>query len=415
MKKMLPIMLGVLCLFVSCNQDDNSETAVFAVPITKSLAKIRSEVKVTSAKQTASDGKVYVTAKHLFYIAKESGVHIFDNSNPAAPLNIAFISLEGVHDIAVKGNYLFADNFVDLLIFDISDINNITLMKTVENTIEFMPVFPEDVVYYDTNGVDIGTDHVVVGYKKVVKKVPGRQHMENVFSVGDALANDNFSGGIVGQGGSYAKFQINKNALYTTDSYKLNVFNIADPVHTVFDKSVYMDIWINGGQFETLFRQGDFLFIGATNGMYIVNASDEFNPFFVSGFSHATACDPVVVSGNLAYITVRGGTSCGAIEDQINVIDITDISNPTLLSTTFLTQPKGLGIRNNELFVCCNEGIKIYNASNINGLVLENSYNDLVTDVIPLDSHLIAVGPNKIIQYNYGQNHTLQVLSTVNF
>jgi hypothetical protein len=176
-----------------------------------------------------------------------------------------------------------------------------------------------------------------------------------------------------------------------------------------------MTEWMGGGIFETLFKQKEFLFIGSTNGMYIVNAFDEFNPYFVSGFSHATACDPVVVHANTAYITVRGGSTCGAIEDQINVIDITNIENPTLISTYLLSQPYGLGIRNNVLYVCADGNLNVFDATNSAELVLQNTYNDQVKDVIALDTHLIAVGTNKIVQYNYGDNHTLEVISTVNF
>jgi hypothetical protein len=59
--------------------------------------------------------------------------------------------------------------------------------------------------------------------------------------------------------------------------------------------------------------------------------------------------------------------------------------------------------------------LKIFNNDNPSQLVLENSYSEPITDVIPLDSHLITVGPNKIIQYNYGANFTLQQISVLNF
>jgi hypothetical protein len=124
----------------------------------------------------------------------------------------------------------------------------------------------------------------------------------------------------------------------------------------------------------------------------------------------------VVVSGNTAYITVRGGNSCGAIEDQVNVIDFADVTNPTLTSTYLVDQPYGLGVRDNRLYVCCgSQGLKVFDALNPAALVLEHTYDANVTDVIPLASHLIAVGSNKIIQYNYGENDTLEQISVINF
>ncbi|WP_026710086.1 LVIVD repeat-containing protein [Flavobacterium filum] len=402
-----------LFMFTACNDEEgNNETAKFAVPIVKTLSEIRNSITIESAQPTQSDGKIYVTQSLLFYVAQESGIHVFDNSNPQNPQNMIFINLEGVHDIAIKGNYLYADNFVDLVVFDISDLNNITLVRTVENVLEFYPAYPEEAEYYAYEDYP-GVNEIMVGFRIEVRQKPNHDEM--------ILANDAFSGlesssgGAIGTGGSFAKFQINNNALYTVENFELNVFNISNPTQTFFDKSIYMTEWLGGGVFETLFKQKEFLFIGSTNGMYIVNAFDEFNPFFVSGFSHATACDPVVVHANTAYITVRGGSTCGAIEDQVNVIDITNIENPTLISTYLLSQPYGLGIRNNVLYVCADGNLNVFDATNSAELVLQNTYNDQVKDVIALDTHLIAVGINKIVQYSYGANHTLEVISTVNF
>ena len=416
MKPIHYLFISFVALFaVSCNSDENptGETALFAVPVVKSLAEIRSSVGVSEAVETNSDGKIYVTEDALFYIAKEEGVHILDNSNPVSPQNTAFISLEGVHDIAVKGNFLYADNYVDLLVFDISDLENITLVKTVQNALSFLPAYPENAEFYDyTQGANEG--EIIIGFELETRERPEGMMLEDFDSNGGVPTSN--GGNVVGIGGSYAKFQINNDALYTVDSYQLNVFNISSPANTFYDKAVYLTEWMGGGEFETLFQQRDFLFVGSTTGMYVVDASDEFNPFFLSGFSHATACDPVVVYGNTAYITVRGGSSCGAIEDQINVINVTDMANPSLISTTLLDQPYGLGINNNILYVCTgSNGLKVFDASDSANLTLENSYTESVTDVIPLTSHLIAVGPNKIIQYNYGSGFSLTPISTVNF
>ena len=412
---MKSIYLLTLCFFsvfiLSCESEETKKEQVkFAVPKLKSLAAIRNNVYVSSAKQTKSDGKIYVAENFLFYIAKEQGVHIFNNMNPSVPQNSAFINIEGVHDISVKGNYLFADNFFDLLVFDISNIQNITLVKTVENVISFSPVYPIDAQYYDYTVGPVG-DEIITGFSFEMRDKPEGQE---VIWAEDALATFNSSTGNVGTGGSYARFQIQNNALYTIDSFKLNVFNITNPITTFFDKDIYMNQWFGGGVFETLFIQKDILFVGSTTGMYTVNASDEFNPYFVSGFAHATACDPVVVDELTAYITVRGGSSCGAIEDQINVINVSDISNPTLISTYLINEPYGLGIKNDILYVGCgNNGLKVFNALNSSSLVLENTYPGNVKDIIPLNSHLITVGDNKITQYSYGPNYTLVMLSEI--
>jgi hypothetical protein len=65
--------------------------------------------------------------------------------------------------------------------------------------------------------------------------------------------------------------------------------------------------------------------------------------------------------------------------------------------------------------VCAAGNLNVFNATNSAELTLQNTYSDGVQDVIALNSHLIAVGNNKIIQYNYGENHSLEQISVVNF
>ena len=414
MKTIRLILISLSVLLFSCSDDETSNgQALFAVPEVKSLSEIRDNVDVLAARQTNSDGKIYVAQQYIFYIAQESGVHVFDNSNPQSPQNIAFLNIEGVHDIAVKGDRLYADNYIDMLVFDISDMQNITLVQTLQNVFEFYPEDPETAEFYDYT-INADSGEIIVGFTLETRDRPNEG---GIIMANDAL--DNFSGAAesagVGTGGSYARFQIKNDALYAVETYNLNVFNIENPENAFFDKEIYMTEWFGGGEFETLFRQKDYLFVGSTTGMFVVDAHDEFNPYFLSGFSHATACDPVVVDGTTAYITVRGGTTCGAIEDQINVIDVNDMANPTLLSSYMIDQPYGLGVNENLLYVCTGTGgLKVFNAEN-SILTLENSYSDNVTDVIPLPSHLIAVGPNTIYQYNYGSNATLTPISVTSF
>lgn len=404
----LLLFLFLGSIFTSCNND--YETALFAVPTYKSLAEIRSSIAIESARNTNSDGKIYVTENYLFYIGQDEGIHVFNNQDSSAPQNIAFIKIEGVHDIAVKGNYLFADNYIDLLVFDISDINTITLTQTLENVLNFSPIYPTDAEFYDYNAT-ANDGELLVGYNLEYKERP--EYDDSIFMETDGLTNTSGSG--VGVGGSYAKFQIRNDALYTLDNWKLNIFNIAAPIQTYFDHYTYFDSWF-GGDFETLFIQKQYMFIGSTTGMHIVDIIDEFNPQYVSGFSHATACDPVVVNQNTAYITVRGSSTCGAIEDQINVIDISNISQPILSSTYLYDEPYGLGYHNNTLYVCSStEGLSVFDTTDPNNLVLKQNYDLAVKDLIPLNSHLIAVGNQKIIQFSYEDNYQLEVISEVNF
>ena len=422
--KILPLVLVVMvCLqFTNCNTDDDSnellDPVAVTVPVIKSKSEIRNSIQIKSAQQTNSDGKIYVYDDLLFYIAQNSGIHIFNNQNPENPQNIIFIQLEGVNDISIKNDILYADNFMDMVVFDISNISDIQLVNIQEDMLNYYAEFPENSIYYQFDVYPANEEEFIAEYSTVYME---RAEVENnlemywtTFSIfeSDVLA---LSAGVnIGTGGSYAKFQIFNDALYTLDDYKLNTFDITDYNSISLVSETWLGGWF-GGVLETTFILKENLFIGATDGMHIVSLVDEFNPTYLSSFTHAMGCDPVVAEDYTAYITVRGGNACGAIEDQVNVIDISDISAPVEYSTYFLSSPYGLGIKDQILYVCNDEGLNVFDAQNPNELVLENTYQTTSKDVIPLSSHLIAVGENVIHQYNYADNFGLELISTIQF
>ena len=420
--KILPLVFFVvMCLpFTSCDKGDDglSDPVSVTVPIIKSKSEFRNSIAISSAQPTNSDGKIYVYGDLLFYIAQNSGIHIFDNQNPASPQNLSFIQLEGVNDISVKNDILYADNYMDLVVFDISDISNIQMVNVEEDMLPYYATYPNDVSFFQDNIYPTSEDEFIASFTTIQMERSEAENNPHIYQWETSIFIGNFDGAVsgneVGVGGSYAKFQILNNALYTINDYSLLTFDITNYNAITQVSETWMNAWF-GGELETTFIRKNFMFIGATNGMHIVSLEDVFNPVYTSSFLHATGCDPVVVEENTAYITVRGGNSCGAIDDQVNVIDVTDISSPIEYSTYFLSNPYGLGVKSDILYVCNDDGINVFNAENPNQIVLENTYDVNAKDVIPLSSHLIAVGENVINQFNYTDNFGLELIGSVQF
>lgn len=82
-------------------------------------------------------GKIYIKGTRLFVVEKYSGIHVINNEDPSAPKMVKFITIPGVVDIAVKGDILYADNAVDLVGINISNMDKIRVQSRVKN------VFPE--------------------------------------------------------------------------------------------------------------------------------------------------------------------------------------------------------------------------------------------------------------------------------
>lgn len=195
-----------------------------------------------------------------------------------------------------------------------------------------------------------------------------------------------------GTGGSLAKFTIVGNYLYAVDganSSYLYVFNISDSSAISFQKKIYV-----GFAVETIYPYNNKLFMASNTGMFMYDISVPGDPLFEHMVDHFNGCDPVVVSGNYAYLTIHGGTRCnGSSINQLQVYNVNSFYYPQLVHTINLDNPFGLGVANNYLYVCDNgTGLRTYDLSDpmIPAPVSITTGENFV-DVIPMDSTLVCM------------------------
>ena len=393
------VFIGAL----SCDKNDDAdyEFVQVATPQLMSKTAFRSSVEVIAPKTIEEPGKIYVYQDYIFVGDVHSGIHIIDNSDPKSPKAIKFIQIPGNEDISVKDNFLYADSATDLVVFDISDINNVSIIEQLEDVFN---VYNYDIPV-EAEAVDYGKfdfdDDIIVGWTLTTER---RKKVDNTIDIAldDGVVLSAGAESTTGTGGSLARFQIVDNYLYTVGNYEMAIFNIQNLAEPVLSNTQYA-----GWNIETMFQAEGYLYLGSTNGMYIYNLVNPSSPEFVSDFKHWEGCDPVVVDGDYAYLTLRGGNLCGQLESVLEVIDISDKTNPTLAARYNLENPYGLGIKNNMLYVCDGTaGLKLFERETSEDLRLVNSLKDIqAKDVIPLEKSLIMIGEKTLYQYEYIENN----------
>lgn len=410
-RKALILVLATTLAVISCDDknQDSLEDFQIAIPITMGEEEFRNSVDVIAPIPVKESGKIYAYENYVFVNDQYKGIHVIDNSDPFSPNKISFINIPGNVDIAVKDNFLYADSLRDLLVFDISNISNISLSNRLTNVLRDNIVWPFEADAVDYEGFG-NRERVLVGWDIETRRMTTEEFQQRYGFTDDALvfeAATNDSG--TGQGGSLARFNIVNDYLYAVDSHSINVFDISD-----LDMPQDLEDVFAGFDIETIFNRGEYLFLGSMRGMYIYSIINPASPEFVSEFQHGTACDPVVVDDSYAYITLRGGNNCGATESGLFIVDISDITKPELTISYPMDEPFGLGIKGNLLFVCDgSSGLKVYDKSDVEDLVELNHFKDVVTfDVIPLTSTLLMVGEEVLYQYQY-QDNSLNLISTL--
>ncbi len=407
-KKTYFILVFLMAIATSC-ADKVYETFMANSPVYLTYNDLRSAVKMTAARELNNPGKIYFKDQYIFINERMKGVHVFDVSDPANPQNKGFIEIPGNVDIAIKDNILYADSYVDLVSIDVSSFSAIKEVGRVQK------IFAYTLPVYDTKYPLAKVDQekgVVTAWdvKSVRQEIEQRYYpvyygnskylYYDAASISSGISGGT-SGTAYGVAGSMARFALYKNMLYTVDPYNLYTLKLNSASDVTLLKTTML-----GWNVETIFIADDHMFLGTQNGMIVESLEVPESPSQIATYSHITACDPVVIKGDLAFVTLKGGTTCRGTVNQLDVIRMSNgYSKFELLKSYPMFGPQGLGIDDDLLFICDGDaGLKIYNSSDpmaitnnmIASFPLINAY-----DVIPMNNYLFMIGDKGFMLYDY--------------
>lgn len=400
------LLLGLL-MTGGCLKDHCSHSSIYKVytPQYVSLSTVRQAVKSEAPRPISHIGKIFYHNGYLFLGEVNQGIHVIDDRNLSSPKNIAFIQIPGNLDMAVKDNILYADSYVDMLAIDISDPSAIRVAQRVDN------VFPSR--YYgvgfqdDPQGLGLITGFsskdstidqdcdISLNKEGYYYDVGANQSMVPAHSTSAPPSGLPLAGSA---GGSTARFSMLDHYLYTLSGDSLALYNIAQSAHPLLVNRLRL-----GSNVETLFSYSSSLFMGTSSGMLIYDASNPAAPVYKGRFDHLYACDPVVVQGTYAYVTLREGTACGS--NNVNEADVVDISNPAAprqVSSLPLSNPYGLGIDGHQLIVADGKaGIRFIDATDPASLSIKKTIGGVnARDVIALNGFVLVVASDGLYQYD---------------
>jgi hypothetical protein len=188
----------------------------------------------------------------------------------------------------------------------------------------------------------------------------------------------------------------------------LDVYDISIPQSPAFTSKVQL-----GWGIETIYPFKNKLFIGSNTGMFIYDVTNPSQPSKQGEFNHVRTCDPVIAEDKYAYVTLRSGTGCPGSTNQLDVLDITNLSQPSLVKSYTMTNPHGLSKDGDLLFICDGQdGLKIYNAANASNVFLLKQLTGPETfDVIAWNGVAIVSATDGLYQYDYSDVQNIKLLS----
>ncbi|GIV31180.1 MAG: hypothetical protein KatS3mg029_0531 [Saprospiraceae bacterium] len=401
--------------FTGCLKDSCERTVSYIRldPVYKTPDEIHAAtLSVEAPRQLENPGQIYYYDNKIFINERREGIHVIDNSDPSFPLPLAFLAIPGNEDLAIRNGILYANTYTDLLAIDLTT-------NEVKGRAEdvFPPLWVDDengrvAVYLEETPVTEVMDCESYGvlYERGGELIFVDDGMVNTFLEQNASST---SGS--GIGGSMARFTIVDAYLYIVDQNSLEVFSLSNP----FIPERISELNLGWG-IETIIPYEDKLFIGSTSGMFIFDNSNPAAPYQLARFAHARACDPVFVQGDIAYVTLRSGTPCQGFNNQLDVIDISVITQPKLLVSFPMDNPHGLSVRENDLLLCEGDyGFKRFDASDpleVGNHLLDHVKSFHAFDVIALPGSkkiALVIGEDGFYQYSFEDPKKLKLISKI--
>ena len=148
------------------------------VPVYLSYSDLRAAFAVGEPRPLRESGKILVMDKLLLVSEPNIGVHVYDNSDPAAPKPKYFLNIPGNVDLAAKDGIVYADSFVDLLAIRMNDAKP-ELVKRVNGTFPWKPyqAIKNNRIRFSDANLDAAKG-VVVGYETSPEENPASSDSE---------------------------------------------------------------------------------------------------------------------------------------------------------------------------------------------------------------------------------------------
>lgn len=399
--KHILVVLTLTVLLASCNADICKQTVTYtkATAIYGNMDEIRNETVNSAVQQIENPGKIYVGEDFLLIGEENKGIHVVDNSDPKNPTQVNFINIHGNKEFYVEGNSLYAESLVDVVKYNIQDIQNITVDSRAQNVFEF-------------NGID-ANGNTIVGFETelVTEELDCKAGINdgatifydwNSEIIPASSVPASFAGSSTGAIGTVNRLAYTDDHLYIINRTQL--FTLADGIELELLNKEYA-----GWAMETLYPHEDHLFIGTESGMLIYSLDNSESPQFFADFDHAQACDPVLPKGDVAYVTLRSGSECQGFTNELDVVDISNLASPSLAKVIQLDSPYGMSVSGDILYVGQGvNGISMLDISDdLNPQLIHQDRSVEAYDIIshPTDnSRILIAGTDGIDQYQIGDD-----------
>ncbi len=103
-------------------------------PVYISLSELR-DIRNEAPRPIQLSGTIFLKDTLLFILEQRKGIHVFNLKDSLNTVNLAFLKIPAITDFVVSGNLIYADSWKDLVVIDISNLQQISETARITNVI----------------------------------------------------------------------------------------------------------------------------------------------------------------------------------------------------------------------------------------------------------------------------------------
>lgn len=121
-------------------------------------------IQTLESRPMHNPGRIYLKGALLIVNERGKGFHFFNNADPKNPIPLLFLAVPGAQNMAMQGQYLYADNVTDLITLDLTNLQQIKEVDRKKNVFKNQQLYPPNTqVAFECVDAKKGT---IVGWKE---------------------------------------------------------------------------------------------------------------------------------------------------------------------------------------------------------------------------------------------------------
>jgi hypothetical protein len=339
------VLLMTCFLFTGCYDDPWLRGEVEAyVPVYDNNPALK-QVSFQAPRKTVNGGKLFTAGTNVLQEELDSGLHVISYEDPALPVKIGFLRIPGFQMAAIDGDYLYANNYDDLIAIPLKALSTNMSVMRVAGAWKQHDYPPGVFGYFECPEPSKGT---VIGWRKTMVSNPKCRKPASAY--GDGRVDSDAT--------SAAGMAVTAGKLYLVNQESLVSYSLANPGQPVVGQA---DHTLERGA-DSIFLFSDKLAI-TYHAPYAMELYDPADLSVDNIIYNLSSCFRLMVAGDKIYAIADRARHCSMFKGLLQYDFIQDTTNVPRSGELSMEEPNDFALHGHYIYLATDGGFVVADIS----------------------------------------------------